>query len=339
MGKHKSEDYKVSAVKHYLLKTRTQEEVCEIFGCSVRSLMRWVDRYKDEGGVPRHNREPIAYRVKKEHVEFLKNEVGKQRTITMENLTIKLQEKFPELKISLYHVWRTLINNNISLKLRRVRHEPVKRYGKDVNIHNQLKEFYTIISQYDLDEFICIDETSISALQKRNHCYSNVGKRCVIKTQSQDVFKKYTAIFAISINGVIGWELYEKGGIDSERLMEFLQKYITNRYKNKVIIMDNASSHRNENVKKLASVKNKLYYSIPYQHYTNAIENFFSILKSKLEKMEGYKYEELKENIQKAIDKIPNSTYKNILRGSYKREEEWEAPERKHRKYKNKKYK
>ena len=36
------------------------------------------------------------------------------------------------------------------------------------------------------------------------------GKRCVIKTQSQEVFKKYTGIFAVSTKGVLGWELYEK---------------------------------------------------------------------------------------------------------------------------------
>jgi hypothetical protein len=33
-----------------------------------------------------------------------------------------------------------------------------------------------------LDDIICIDETSIKSLQKRNHCYNEIGKRCVIKT-------------------------------------------------------------------------------------------------------------------------------------------------------------
>ena len=42
MSKHKSEDYKISAVEYYLDHNKTQEEVCNIFKCSVRSLMRWV---------------------------------------------------------------------------------------------------------------------------------------------------------------------------------------------------------------------------------------------------------------------------------------------------------
>jgi hypothetical protein len=84
----------------------------------------------------------------------------------------------------------------------------------------------------------------------RRKCYEELGKRCVVKTESQEVFKKYTGIFAISTKGVLGWELYDKGGINSERLYNFLREHITSKFKNKLIIMDNASSHRNQKIKK-----------------------------------------------------------------------------------------
>ena len=48
MPKHKSEDYKISAVKYYL-KTNT----CEIYECSQRSLMRWIDKYNKNKRVER----------------------------------------------------------------------------------------------------------------------------------------------------------------------------------------------------------------------------------------------------------------------------------------------
>ena len=38
----------------------------------------------------------------------------------------------------------------------------------------------------------------------RRKCYEELGKRCVVKTESQEVFKKYTGIFAICSKGVIG---------------------------------------------------------------------------------------------------------------------------------------
>jgi hypothetical protein len=98
------------------------------------------------------------------------------------------------------------------LKITRIRHKPNKRFGKDIDINSKIKDFYEEVKKYKLEDIICIDETSIKSLQKRHHCYSELGKRCVIKTQSQEVFKKYTGIFAISVDGVVEWDLYEKGG-------------------------------------------------------------------------------------------------------------------------------
>jgi len=46
---HKSEDYKLSAVEYYLTEDKSQEEVCKIFKCSARSLMRLVDKYNKNG--------------------------------------------------------------------------------------------------------------------------------------------------------------------------------------------------------------------------------------------------------------------------------------------------
>ena len=317
-SKHKSEDYKKSAVEYYLVGDKSQLEVCEIFKCSARSLMRWVETYEKEGEIKRQNRKPVAYKVRKEHVKFLLDEITKNKTITMSELMLKLKEKF-NVSLSRFHINRIINDNNITLKITRIRHEPVKRFGKDIDINKKLDEFYEEIKQYKLEDIICIDETSIGSLQKRKHCYNKLGKRCIIKTNSQEVFKKYTGIFSISTEGVLGWHLYDKGGIDSNRLYDFLQEHITTKFKNKLIILDNASSHRNAKIKELVNKHNNLLYSVPYQHFTNSIENFFSMLKSRLQKLEGLKYEELKKNITKVVREIPKEKYKNIIRGTYKR--------------------
>ena len=239
---HKSEDLKISAVEYYLDTNKTQEEVCNIFKCSVRSLMRWVERYENEDSIKRHNRKPISYKVKKEYVKFALDEMKKNNTITIEVLLSKLKDKFKDLELTRRHLADIIKDNNVSLKLTHIRHEPNKRFGKDININEKLKEFYKEIKKHNIKDIICIDETSINALQKRHHCYNDVGKRCVITTQSQEVFKKYTAIFAIGYKGVLGWTLYEKSGIDSIRLKKFLEDNITSKYKNKAIILDNASA-------------------------------------------------------------------------------------------------
>uniref|UniRef100_A0A6C0E2U0 Tc1-like transposase DDE domain-containing protein n=1 Tax=viral metagenome TaxID=1070528 RepID=A0A6C0E2U0_9ZZZZ len=196
----------------------------------------------------------------------------------------------------------------------RIRHEPIKRFGKDIDINKNIKNFYDEVKKYKLEDIICIDETSIKSLQKRNHCYSEKGKRCIIKTQSQEVFKKYTGIFAISVEGVIEWDLYENGGINTDRLIEFLEKNITSKLRNKLIILDNASSHRNEKIKELVNKHNNILYAVPYQHFTNSIENYFSMLKSKLQKLDGLTHIELKNNISKVLKKYQKKNIEIFLR-------------------------
>ena len=46
MPKHHSEDYKITAVKHYVNKSKNLSKTCKIFECSRISLKRWVNRYK-----------------------------------------------------------------------------------------------------------------------------------------------------------------------------------------------------------------------------------------------------------------------------------------------------
>lgn len=307
-SKHKSNDYKLSAVQYFLIGDKFQTDVCKIFKCSPRSLMRWVKKYEKDGKIKRYNRKPIAYKVHKKHVNFLLDALKKNKTITMADLMMKLKEKH-NIKLSRFHINRIINDNNVTLKLTKIRHVPEKRFGKDIDIKKNLNEFYKKIKEYNTDQIICIDETSISGLQKRKHCYNDLGKRCTIKTQSQEVFKKYTAIFAISSKGVIGWKLYNKGGIDSDRLYNFLEENITSKYDDKLVILDNASSHRNEKIKELVNEDNTLLYSIPYQHFTNAIEGFFSMLKSRLQKLEGTSYDELKNNIKKVLKEIPKDNY------------------------------
>ena len=331
MPTHKSKDYKETAVNYYLVEDKTQDEVCKIFKCSPRSLMRWVERYKKDGNVDIHYRKPVAYKVKKEYVKFLLDELQKNKTFTLQELNQKLKDKFKDVDLSTTQIFRVIKDNNISLKLTRIRHEPTLRFGKEININHKIKDFYEEVKKYKIEDIICIDETSIKSLQKRNHCYSRKGKRCVIKTQSQEVFKKYTGIFAISVDGVIDWDLYEKGGINTDRLIDFLEQNITSKLRNKLIILDNASSHRNEKIKALVNKHNNILYAVPYQHFTNSIENYFSMLKSRLQKLEGLKYENLKENIKKVISEIPKEKYENIFKGAYERPEKY-VPKNKTRK-------
>ena len=156
-----------------------------------------------------------------------------------------------------------------------------------------------------------------------NKLFNFVNNSSIVITESQEVFKKYTGIFAISSKGVIGYEVYKKGGIDSNRMVDFINKFINGKYKNKLIILDNASSHRNQLVKDVIKKDNNLLYAVPYQHYTNAIEGYFNVLKSRLQKKKGLTYDELVNNVKDVLDEIPIHIYKNLIKGAYDRIEKY----------------
>ena len=81
--------------------------------------------------------------------------------------------------------------------------------------------------------------------------------------------------------------------------------------------MDNASSHRNEEVKKyIKSTKNDFVYVLPYHHFQNLIEKMFNQLKYYMRKDEPMSYELIKESIVKSLKYISVSNFENYFKSS-----------------------
>jgi transposase len=74
--KHKRDDYKLNALDYYCTVDKSQKEVCKIFKCSPRSLMRWVNQYQNNSDIQRQNRKPVAYKINKNQVEYALEEIS-----------------------------------------------------------------------------------------------------------------------------------------------------------------------------------------------------------------------------------------------------------------------
>ena len=137
----------------------------------------------------------------------------------------------------------------------------------------------------------------------------------------------------------MGWDLYEKGGIDSDRLYEFLEKYITKKYKNKLIILDNASSHRNDTIKNfIKNSGNDYLYILPYKHYLNPIENYFNELKYYIKQKQPMNYDKIKESVEFGIKNIKKEHYENYFYNAYDKKQlkiKYKNTNRLHKKAKN----
>jgi len=184
-----------------------------------------------------------------------------------------------------------------------------------------MKSFYQKVNKFSLSKIISIDETSIHA--EMTASYSRC-KICVKKTSNNKVFRKFTLVCAISNKGIVGWELYEKCGMTSDRMVNFINKYIKSKYNNNLIIMDNSGAHKSKNIKECVSESNNtLLYCVPYRLKTNAINSWFNQFKHyfKLLNNGAIKYNELKDKVKISIGKIPKKSYSNYIVYSYKTKE------------------
>ena len=246
---HKSEDYKISAVKYYLKNKDNIRNTCKIFDCKKSTLQRWIKRYKTSKNITRRNRKSISYKITKPQVKYALELLKQNEQLTMNELTIDMKKQYPTFDISPQHLGQIIRDNNRTRKRTRHEHFPKERYKNPIDKQSEMNTFYKKIKEYPIHKIICLDETSVGSALHPTYSRCYLGRRCRIKTNNQFVFRKFTLLVAISSSKIVGKELYEKGGMTAERFFGFLQKHIFPHYKGHLIILDNARSHNNEIIK------------------------------------------------------------------------------------------
>ena len=325
--KHKSPDYKLSAVNYYLNHEVGYDNTCKIFDCKKSSLKRWIHKYKTSKNFTRKNRKPISYKITKPQVNTALELLKQNEQLTMNELAIDIKKKYPSFDITPQHLGQVIRDNNKTRKRTRHEHFPKERYKKPIEKENEMNKFFTEVRKFPINKIICLDETSVGSALKPTYSRCNLGKRCIIKTSNQFVFRKFTLLVAISNTKCVGKELYEKGGMTKERLLEFLEKHIFPKYKDHLIILDNAGSHNNKLIKNAITKSGNHYlFAVPYTPRSNLpIEAYFNQIKTYMKKNRNVEnYEQLEKNVENAIDKVKPENYKNYFEYAYNLKEGYE---------------
>ena len=321
--KHKTQDYKITDVKYYLQNDDSLDDVFSIFSFKKTSLRRWIMKYKKYKHLERLNRPSISYKITKEQVKYAISLLKQNDQITMTELRKQLIDKYPSFDITSQYLGKVLRDNNKTRKITKHQHFPATRYGVEVNKQQELDKFYNEVSKYPIDKIICLDETSIQSVMMLEYSRCQLGQKCIMKTDDNYVFRKFTLLVAINNSGCIGSKLYQQGGMTKERFVDFLQEHVFSKYKNNLIILDNAGSHNNQFVKDtIINSGNKYLFSIPYTPATNSpIENYFNQIKHYLKlNKKVLKYDELNEEIKNAIKMVKKENYKNYFDNAYNKE-------------------
>ena len=320
---HNSSRNKKLAIEYYLeYENVTHSDVAKIFKITRQTFSLWLKEYENNN-LERKKRCYESYKIKQKHVNYAIKLLNKHMELSIKLLWTKLKTKFDDFDVSERQLSRVIRDNNITRKRTTRRHYPETRYGKQIDLKKQLKNFYSVTDKFSIDKIISIDETSINAKMPSNYSRCNLGQRCVLKTTNNKVFIKYTLVCAMTTKGIVGYELYEEGGMTSERMIEFVNKFIKGKFKNNLIIMDNGGSHKSKVVQEyIKDSKNHLLYSVPYKPKTNSVESFFSQFKHYFViDNKAISYIELKAFVIKILKKIPKTSYKNYMNYAYKQKE------------------
>jgi hypothetical protein len=212
--------------------------------------------------------------------------IDKNEQLTMDELLFSMKQKYDNLDITSQHLGSIIRANNRTRKRTRHQHFPKERRKQLTDKNQELETFYNEARKYPIDKIICLDETSIGSHLKPSYSRCFIGKRCVIKTNNNFVFLSFTLLVAINNSKCVGKIFYDKGGTTKERMVEFIETQIAPKYKDHLIVLDNARSHHNDMVKDaILKSGNKYLFSVPYNPETNSpVENYFNKLKNTYQK-------------------------------------------------------
>ena len=248
---------------------------------------------------------------------LLKEYVRKYPTTTLWEYAKLVHERFG-VHLTDRSIYTILHKNKITRKRLRSKYYPEKREGQE---KQDLSEFYKKLENYDYKKTICLDETSIYLNMTHAYGRSRSGTR-VIKKTNKYPYKRFNLLCAISAEKVVGWKLYpeRKGGIKMTDILDFYTDVIKDKYKNYLIIMDNAVIHKSKIIREtIEDSKNTLLYSVPYHPETNSIEEFFSQLKHYIKKVSPNTYDDIDKTIKDILkNKITKEHLTNYLKHSYK---------------------
>jgi phage antirepressor YoqD-like protein len=82
-----------------------------------------------ENSIKRHNRLPVSYKIKKNHVKYAIKKLKENEQITMSELAKIVEKKYSDFDITPRQLRNIIRDNNITRKRTRHEHFPVARYG------------------------------------------------------------------------------------------------------------------------------------------------------------------------------------------------------------------
>jgi transposase len=259
----------------------TIQETADFFEIGTNTVSRWKAQYINEGTLTAAKTGGATYFVVgEEGKDFFVSEIAEKNDITLEELRQKYFKKFNE-EISVSTIHYHLKKLNISLKKKSF-YDP-KKY--EDRVQEERKEFVEKLIDIPEEDRYFLDETGTCMNMTPEFARASQEERAYSERPTSQG-KHYTTIGILGKEGIIFHYSFQ-GYLNKLFFIFILKIFIIPIFSNtnKCLIMDNCSSHHNDDVENLLKENNVKYLFLPpYSPEYNPIELAWSKFKNFIKK-------------------------------------------------------
>lgn len=264
-----------------MIKNNTEPSVMALlFGLNISSIYRWADKISSINFDPERAGELIKKRGPKMRIfdeihTVISDILADNCSLTQRGTMKKLEENNITISQS------TVCLNYKRMKLTWKILVLISNKKNDPETISSRHSFAVKYRRFEDSDLLYLDETGFNIHSRRSYGYSPVNSPAIITVRSSRG-KNVSLLALISNSGVVKHKVIN-GACNSEILKEFLTSCVSENIfrPNNVLLMDNVSFHKTNNIKTFLRSNNVNFDYLPiYSPYLNPIEKMFSSLKS-----------------------------------------------------------
>jgi len=248
---------------------------------NIRTVTSVLKIYKDSGRIVNNCKKSGRKRIFTNEVKtFIKEKIDQDCSRTLVQIQRDISEQ-KSLDVSLSTINRAIDDFEYSFK--KVELIPVAR-NVEANVQKRYDYCRSIITK-NVDDLIFLDEMGVNWSMRQRYGRSLIGttpRKTITTLRSQNI----SICAGVSRRGLLNFKISERA-FNTNTFLEFINElfafFQAKTINNKIIIMDNASIHRNEAIRNLIEQNgHQLCFLPPYSPQLNPIEEVFSVWKEKI---------------------------------------------------------
>lgn len=310
-------------------------------GIHIRAAQRWVKRYyEDPESIFEKKKKPGRRRILgEEHKQFLLNYIDENPSAVVAEVAEILTQNFVDLNVSRSTIYN-FMTTECNLSIKQAQFQPVER-----NSEEKIQQRYDWVQKWqqtDMDfttNCVFLDESAFHINLKRGMAWSKKGTPAIVTVPTTKA-NATSILGAISATGLINVSLRVPKRIKKRKLGRETDGYsvgtVTGHYlsflkatldemdkypemKGHYLVMDNAPIHSSIDIGKYIHSRGyRCVYLPPYSPELNPIEQFWSVVKSKVKRNKFLEKESLMTRVSEACDSLYMSDFKGFVTHSAK---------------------